>query len=138
MTERFLPRSKEELKQAVANYCGVKHDRSHGPIGTWDTSLITDMSKLFYNLRKFNDESIADWDTSSVTDMGYMFYGCTSFNQPLSAWNIASVMYMDYMFEGCTSFYQPMGSWHKPRRLFQNCPDPDYCCTVCSDEFGCK
>ena len=68
MTERYLPRSKEELKQAVANYCGLKHDRSHGPIGTWDTSLITDMSYLFYHLREFND-SIADWNTSSVTNM---------------------------------------------------------------------
>ena len=136
MTERFQPRSNEELKQAVTNYC-VYNDRSHGPIGTWNTSLITDMSKLFYNLREFN-ESIADWNTSSVTNMYCMFMGCTSFDQPLSAWNIASVNYMDNMFDRCTSFHQPMGSWHKPRWLFQDCPDPDYCCTVCSDEFVCK
>ena len=153
MAERFQPRSNEELKQAVRNYY-EENDRSHGLIGTWDTSLITDMSVLFRNMIDFN-ESIADWntssvkrmncmfagcalfnqpldkwDTSSVINMNGMFYFCTSFNQPLHMWDTSSVTTMGGMFWRCTSFHQPMGNWHAQRMLFQHCPDPDYCCTA--------
>ena len=133
---RYQPATREQLRQAIVEYC-LDDCREHGPIGTWDTSLITDMTEVYYNMNHFN-ESIADWDTSLVTNMKHIFHGCTSFNQPLSSWNTSSVINMDNMFEGCTSFHQPMGSWHKPQMLFQDCPDPDYCCTVCSDKFVCK
>ena len=39
------------------------------PIGSWDTSAVTDMGSMFYSAYDFN-QPIGSWDTSSVTDMG--------------------------------------------------------------------
>ena len=36
------------------------------------TSLITDMSSMFYNNSTFNQD-ISAWDVSNVTNMAYMF-----------------------------------------------------------------
>ena len=105
----YQPKSRKELRQAVKNYY-TKNDRSHGPIGTWDTSLLTDMSRLFEHVSDFN-ESIADWNTSSVTNMEFMFFGCTSFNQQLHTWNTSSVTNMNCMFAECDSFNQPLHMW---------------------------
>ena len=48
---------------------GVKN---HGEPNTWDVTLVTDMSKLFSNMKKFN-APIDQWNTSQVTDMNGMF-----------------------------------------------------------------
>ena len=136
MAERFQPQSNEELKEAVRTYC-CYHDRSRGPSGTWDTTLITNMSWLFSQMGDFN-ESIADWNTSSVTDMSGMFQNCSSFNQPLHTWDTSSVTNMKYMFWDCTSFYQPLGNWHAPFSVFDGCPDPEYCCNVFHDHYCVK
>ena len=37
-------------------------------IGGWDTSSVTDMSRMFSGADAFNQD-IGGWDTSSVTDM---------------------------------------------------------------------
>ena len=157
----FQPHTTTQLRDAVDNYYH-RGDRSYGPIGTWDTSKITDMSLLFFNMTEFN-ESIADWNTSSVTNMINMFRGCTSFNQPLHTWNTSSVtdmsgMFacctsfnqplhtwdtssvtnMERMFYGCTSFVQPMGNWQAPVTVFAGCPDPEYCCKVVNDHYCVK
>jgi surface protein len=39
-----------------------------------DTSEITDMSKLFYKHKEFNQD-ISKWDVSSVEDMYIKYYG---------------------------------------------------------------
>jgi surface protein len=87
--ERFTPKTNEELEKAVRNYIKNK-DRTHGPIGEWDVSNITDMDRLFQGYSDFN-EYIGDWDVSNVECMYYMFGGCTSFNQPLNSWDVSSV-----------------------------------------------
>jgi surface protein len=107
--ERFKPKTREELKEAIRNYI-VNTDRTHGPIGEWDVSNITDMSELFKNYSDFN-EYIGDWDVSNVWGMAGMFYGCISFNQPLNNWNVSNVVDMMEMFHGCTSFNQPLDKW---------------------------
>jgi len=58
------------------------------------TTLITNMSEMFYNATSFN-EDISSWDTSNVTYMSFMFYNATSFTQNLSGWNVSSVIYRD-------------------------------------------
>ena len=45
---------------------------TYGTIETWDVSGITDMSKLFHELKDF-DADISSWNTSGVTNMDRMF-----------------------------------------------------------------
>ena len=49
----FKPKSKEELQEAVDLWCVNKEEAltRYNNISLWDTSLITDMSYLFYNKR---------------------------------------------------------------------------------------
>lgn len=52
-----------------------------------DTSLITDMSGLFANIRyEIRNIKIDRWDTSNVTDMSHMLSYCINFNADLSGW----------------------------------------------------
>ena len=78
---RFTPADRTELKAAVDAY--ISGDSSHGPIGTWNTSKVTDMSKLFSGKSDFN-EDISEWDTSNVTNMNLMFFKANRFNQPIN------------------------------------------------------
>ena len=74
------------------------------------TSLITDMSFLFYNASSFN-EDISSWDVSNVTSMWVMFAGATSFNQDIGNWDVSKVNSTDVMFWRATSFNADIGSW---------------------------
>ena len=80
----------------------------YGPIASWDTSEVTNMSYLFYHTADFN-EDISRWDVSSVTDLTGTLYGATSFNGDLSRWDVSNVTSLDYTFYGATSFNQQLG-----------------------------
>ncbi len=54
------------------------------------TTLVTDMNRLFYGNRFFNQD-ISGWDTKKVTTMEYMFLNANFFNQDLSKWNVSNV-----------------------------------------------
>jgi len=134
--EPFQPETRNELKIAVDEWI---HDSDsarvqYGEINTWDTSLITDMSELFYDTT-FNDDisdwdvlnvnnmnsifafatdfnqDISDWDVSSVTDMAWMFHGASNFNGDLSNWDVSSVTYMNAMFYNAENFNQDISEW---------------------------
>ena len=64
-----------------------------GSISDWDVGAITDMSKLVYNKRSF-DEDIDAWDVSKVTSMYQMFRYARAFNQPVEAWDVGQVTTM--------------------------------------------
>ena len=98
----FKPISRKKLDEAIDLWFENRDEaiNKYGIIGTWNTCLITDMSKLFYDREDFN-EDISDWDVSNVTTMEYMFYGCYSFNQPLNKWNVSNVTTMESMFYRC-------------------------------------
>ena len=100
------------------------------PIGTWNVSNITDMSRLFYAERSntvsgrlitdlqlysgynsFN-EDISSWDVSNVTNMEAMFSSTIFFNQPLNNWNVSNVTNMNRMFLNCNRFNQPLNNWN--------------------------
>ena len=76
----------------------------------WDTSSITDMSRMFSGSGRFN-QPLNDWDTSNVTNMSEMFSNAKSFNQPLNDWNTSNVTNMGWMFAGASSFNQPLDKW---------------------------
>ena len=73
---------KQQLKDAVILYdknleqsLRLRSDNSrqkYGDISLWDTFLITDMSRLFYNMDNFN-VNISRWNTTNVINMQEMF-----------------------------------------------------------------
>ncbi len=81
------------------------------PIGSWNTSNVTNMSYMFYTARNFN-QPIDSWNTSNVTNMSYMFHLASIFNSDISSWNTINVTDMSYMFYYAIIFNQPIGSWN--------------------------
>jgi len=108
----FQPETRDELKIAVDEWIAnsTEANSTYGDISTWDTSLITDMSELFYNNQTFNDD-ISQWDISSVTTTEKMFKFAQSFNQDLSGWDVSDVIYMNEMFYYASDFNQDIGYW---------------------------
>merc|ERR1711964_152799 len=114
----WAPKSKAELKAAIEE-CLEKKDYAcskgpHGPIGSWDVSAVTDMSKLFdgnpYIMKKFNGD-ISKWDVSRVTNMYAMFSWAKSFNSDLSMWDVSSVTNMEAMFRVAELFDGDISKW---------------------------
>ena len=109
----FRPTSREKLDEAIDLWFENKDEaiEKYGIIGTWNISLITDMSKLFYDREDFN-EDISDWDVSNVTNMSKMFNACYEFNQPLNNWDVRNVTDMDFMFRDCEKLTN-LPHWYK-------------------------
>ena len=98
----------------------------YGPIASWDTSEITNMTGLFLDEADFNGD-ISRWNVSSVMYMTGMFMGARSFNGDLSQWDVSKVRYMLNMLHGATSFtHQLGGAWSTStatkNQMFRNCP----------------
>ena len=65
----------------------------YGTMPNWDTSLVEDMSGIFYVAsgsasqgfggRSTFDGDISKWDTGKVTTMHAMFYVASAFNQDI-------------------------------------------------------
>jgi len=81
------------------------HDQSI--VSNWDVSNVTSMMDMF-NRTPFN-QPIGKWDVSNVTNMTTMFIG-TPFNQPIENWDVSNVTDMVAMFSE-TPFNQPIGEW---------------------------
>lgn len=111
--QQFEPLSSQEIRYLVKawNHDKVKVTHKMGHINTWNTSKITNMSHLFYNLHNFN-EYLDGWDVSNVTNMSHMFAQCSSFNQPLPDWNVSNVTDMSFMLYYCSSFNSPLPEWN--------------------------
>ena len=105
----YHPKTKDELKQLV--YKLIKERGDDADLNDIDTSQITDMYELFYNL-KFNGD-ISNWDVSNVTDMSSMF-DHSKFNGDISKWNVSNVQYMDYMFDKSPLEKNPP-KWYKKK-----------------------
>ena len=79
------------------------------PIGSWDTSKVTDMSYMFVGAAAFN-QAIGSWDTSKVTAWWHV-RGAAAFNQAIGSWDTSKVTDMFAMFSAAAAFNQPIGSW---------------------------
>ena len=109
----FYPmKDSDELREAVALWLSdeSKAMTKYGHISLWNTSNVTDMSKMFYNATDFN-EDISLWDTSNVTNMCGMFWCAIKFNQDIGGWDTSNVTNMS-MFNYATNFNQDIGRWN--------------------------
>lgn len=105
---------KAAVKHLVAN--PERHQWVHGvygPIGDWNTSLVTSMKSLFCCARMLyiGKLDLGKWDTSSVTNMAAMFQGVDKFNPDICKWDTSSVTNMASMFAGASLFNRDIGGW---------------------------
>ena len=87
---------------------------THGPIGSWDVSAVTDMSNHLPGAEKF-DADLSKWDVSRVTTMYEMFLGASSFNGDLSKWDVSRVTGMSHTFASAPSFNGDVSKWDVSR-----------------------
>ena len=106
---KYFPKTKQELKAIIKKR--IEKEGNVVDLNDIDVSKITDMSDLFVGT-DFNGD-ISNWNTSNVTNMLRMFYNCRSFNQYkyISSWNVSSVENMFCMFNLCISFNQDISRW---------------------------
>jgi len=110
----------ETLRTAIFDFMKNPEEATtnNGHISSWDVSMVTDMSRLFHDLKllghheahSFN-EDISKWDVSMVTDMSFLFHEAESFNQDISNWDVSNVIHMGWMFYNAKSFNQDVSNW---------------------------
>ena len=105
----YQPKDKKELIEIIDDR--IEQEGPNCDLNDIDTSLITDMSHLFYKSR-FNG-NISRWDVSNVENIGWMF-SWSKFNGDISKWKINKNCYNYHMFYNC-----PIKEEYKPL-IFQN------------------
>ena len=113
----FKPTTKIELQTAIdewyilANNGSGTANNDKGNPKHWDTSLITDLSFLFYGKTQTNHPDISKWDVSKVTSMQGTFSNST-FNGELNNWNVSSVIDFSFTFANNVVFNKPLFRWN--------------------------
>jgi surface protein len=83
------------------NFC---YDLLELDLNSWDVSNVTTMLSMFNNCQSIHTINIADWDVTSVTNMGDLFHGCFDLvNLDLSKWDPSSNTNLYRIFDSCTS-----------------------------------
>ena len=100
------PKDKEELEQIIKDR--ISKEGSKCDLNDIDTSLIIDMSWLFYN-SKFNGD-ISNWDVSNVKEMEHMF-AYSYFTGDISKWDVRNVNDMREMFMN-SKFNGDLSKWN--------------------------
>ena len=90
------PTTNDELREIIKDR--ISKEGPNCDLNDIDTSLIRDMSKLFYEM-DFNGD-ISKWDVSKVENMERMFYN-SKFNGDISRWNIDKDCKVYNMFDWC-------------------------------------
>jgi len=137
MDKKKIKFNDETIREAVKEWLENEElaETKYGHISSWDTTGVTDMSKLFFDAHTFNqplnawvvsnvsnmsgmfynaklfNHFLENWVVSNVNDMSGMFLKAESFNQPLNNWDVSSVNDMSGMFAGAESFNQPLNNW---------------------------
>ena len=98
----YFPNTRDELKDIIKQLIKERKNKRVIDLNDIDTSKITDMKGLFYNL-PITEIDISGWDVSNVTDMATMFFECEKLESigNLNNWDVSKVKYMTYMFYYC-------------------------------------
>lgn len=141
--ESLIQVDNNQLKKYIARFID-KYEWSKLKNFNWiDTSLVTDMSGLFYenefcagiDISRWNvsnvknmshmfaisafDGDISNWDVSNVTAMNSMFEYCKAFNSDIGNWDVSNVMFMTFMFQSAENFNQDISKWKiRTQRIF--------------------
>ena len=83
---KVQPTKRDDLRSIIKKE--LEYQGPDADLNFIDTSLITDMYELFYQL-DIRNIKIDQWDVSNVTDMYGMFYNCKNFNCDLSSWDVS-------------------------------------------------
>jgi surface protein len=94
----------------VDAYINSGSTEMYGPIEDWNTSLVTDMSRVFRDKSSFN-ANISAWQVGEVTNMAQMFLYAYAFNGDLSAWQVGEVTDMYAMFWSAGAFNGNLSTW---------------------------
>jgi hypothetical protein len=115
LTYIFRPTTSFQLRWAIFCWNNNKEYslQKYGHISNWDTSEITNMSKLFASYHHFNDD-ISQWNVSNVRTFKEMFLDCYLFNKDISFWNVEKCEDFSYMFYRAQRFNQDLSKW-KPK-----------------------
>ena len=92
--KRVQPKTRNELKSLIDKT--IEEQGTACDLNFIDTSLITDMSGMFYH-SLFNGD-ISSWNVSNVSDMSCMFY-YSHFNGNISSWNYRKDVNREDMFK---------------------------------------
>ena len=111
--ERFQELTNQTIKDAVKLYFKNKNLCLilYGPMEYWNTSGVTDMSGLFFDITQ-EIPDISRWNVSNVRDMSYMFRNAKKFNCDISRWNVSNVEDMSRMFSNCDNFNSDISKWN--------------------------
>ena len=109
------PTSREELKEIIKER--ISSQGNNCDLNDIDTSLINDMSYMFYE-SDFNG-NISCWDVSNVEDMWGMF-AYSDFDGNISKWDVSNVKNMSNMFRK-SKFNQDISNW----KINKNCDIDD-------------
>ena len=75
-------------------------------VANWDTSYVTDMSRMFDGCAYLTSIDVSKWNTSNVTNMSNMFTGCKELtNIDVSGFDTSNVTDMTYMFGSILDLY---------------------------------
>lgn len=111
-TYKYFPKNKDELTRAIDELINQQDVDEGIDLTSIDTSSITDMSKLFYDMDKLQKVDVSTWDTSKVTTMYDMFGNCNTIEVDVSDWNVSNVTTMENMFESCFRFNCDLSKWN--------------------------
>ena len=108
----YFPKTREELIDIIKGLL----NKGETNLNCIDTSAITDMSRLFSEIRDsgydINNIDISLWNVSNVENFGTMFFNCKDFNCDISEWNVSSMKRSSNMFYGCTNFNCDLSNWN--------------------------
>jgi surface protein len=98
-------------------YMFLGAENFNSDLSNWNTSSITDFTRMFSGAKKFNSNidynaSTDKWNTSNVTKMDYMFTGAEAFNGNVGNWDTSNVNSMLHIFTNAKSFNRPIRNWN--------------------------
>ena len=100
-----------DMSSLFYNKSGLFSIKPSVSIRSWDTSRVTNMASMFLDNNSVN-VAMSSWNTSNVTNMSQMFKNAVKFGSTIGAWNTSNVTNMQSMFHGASIFNQPIGTWN--------------------------